>query len=506
MSRGKRYNGEEKLNIKKVSAVAVTIIVIILLIVGLVQILKADKNTFATKNVELNYLPLFTNGNWGVINSSGEIIVEPANSEMVLIPNKAKPVFICTYEVNYVDGTFKTKAINDKNQQLFTEFDNVMVIQNYDDNNSLWFEENLLKVQKDGKYGLIDLNENVVLQCEYDSISAVKGVKNAILIKKENLVGIVNSAGTLILPAEYSEIRTISQDYKNGYIVKNTDSKYGVAKSDGQIILECKYDDIKNIVDNNKFIVKEANIWKVVAEDGTTYLEGKVANAVSMNNGDVIVNDKGKYGVLNIETDAKIPFEYEDLSYMFDDKYIAKKDGKYGVINTSNEIMINFIYSNMKYNSVTDYTKAQNENGSYDYITRDLLVKLTAGNEKVLNGFISVSLNGEIKYFNYKLEEKSNKDVYTANTMFVNKVDGKYGFTNKEGKVVIEAKYDDAREQNDYGYVAVKKDGKWGAIDQRGNVVVEPKYVLNNNDEIDFIGKWHSSVDSNANYYTDFQD
>ena len=140
MSRGKRYNGERKLNMKKVAGVIITLIIIILIIIGIKQILKADKQTLATKNVELHYHTLFTNGNWGVINSSGDTIIEPAYAEMVVIPNKSKPVFVCTYEVNYVDGTYKTKVINDKNQEIFTGYENLSVIQNYNENNELWFE------------------------------------------------------------------------------------------------------------------------------------------------------------------------------------------------------------------------------------------------------------------------------------------------------------------------------------------------------------------------------
>ena len=146
MSRGRRYNGEQKLNLKKVFGVLGVFIAIILFIVGINQILKKDKNTLARKNIELNYFTVFLNGNWGVINSSGDIVIEPANGEMIVIPNKAKPVFICTYEVNYVDGSYKTKAVNEKNQQIFTEYENVMAVQNYDENNNLWFEENVLKV------------------------------------------------------------------------------------------------------------------------------------------------------------------------------------------------------------------------------------------------------------------------------------------------------------------------------------------------------------------------
>lgn len=503
MSKGRRYDGEQKLNLKKVFAVVATLLIIVLVIFGIVKIINSDKNKLASKNIELHYYTLFSNGNWGVINSSGNVIIEPANAEMVIIPNKAKPVFICTYEVNYVDGTFKTKAVNEKNEQLFTGYENVFAIENIDDNNKLWFEENVLKVQKDGKFGLINLDGKEVLPCEYDSISIIKGIKNSLIVKKDDKIGLVNNDGTVIVPVEYASVSAISNDYKNGFIVKNAENKFGVIKSDGQIALDCKYDAIGNMVDSSKYIVNEGGTWKVITEDGTAFLEGKVANAVAMNNGDVIVNTNGKYSVLNIETELKIPAEYDSLVYMFEDKYIAKKDGKFGIINANNEAVVEFKYSDISYNKTTDYIKAKNDDGTYDYMTRDLSVKLTAGEETVLKGYISVLINGDVKYYNYKLEEKSNKDAYPTNTLFIKKENGKFGFVDKDGKNVVEAKYDDAREQNDYGFVAVKKDGKWGALDQYGNVAVEPTYLLTNNKVVDFIGKWHVCADSNANYYTD---
>ena len=93
--------------------------------------------------------------------------------------------------------------------------------------------------------------------------------------------------------------------------------------------------------------------------------------------------------------------------------------------------------------------------------------------------------------------------ILKSNTLFLSKKDGKYGFVNKDNVVVVNYIYDDATEQNEYGFSAVKKNGVWGVIDQKGNVIVEPKYNLDNNAIVNFIGKWHISEDLNANYYTD---
>lgn len=503
MSKGRRYDGEQKLNLKKVFAVFTTILIVILFIIGINQILKADKNKVSSKNIELNYYTVFSNGNWGVINSKGDIIIEPSYPEMIMIPNKSKPVFVCTYDVNYADGSYKTKVVNEKNEELFTGYESKTTIINYDSNKKIWYDENAIIAKKDGKFGLLNLDGKEILPCEYESIIALKGIKNSILVKKDGKFGIVNSDGTVIVPAEYISVSALTNDYKNGFLIKNLENKFGIIKSDGQIALECKYDDIKNIEDNNNYIVKENGKWKVITADGTVFLEGKVDNAVAMNYGNVIIKNNGKFGIIDFEEKNIVPAEYESLTYMYEDRYAAKKDGKFGVINSKNETVVEFKYNEIFYNQTTAYIKAKNDNGNYDYMTRDFAIKLTAGEENVYNTFISIKTGDVIKYYNYKLEEKSNKDVYTTNTLFVYQENGKYGFVNKDGKTVVEAKYDDAKEQNNCGFVAVKKDGKWGALDQYGNVVVEPKYELKNNTVIDFIGKWHISADSNANYYTD---
>ena len=85
--------------------------------------------------------------------------------------------------------------------------------------------------------------------------------------------------------------------------------------------------------------------------------------------------------------------------------------------------------------------------------------------------------------------------------MYLSKKDGKYGFVDKNGKVVVDYKYDDATEQNSYGYAGIKKDGKWGAINSKGEVVQDTTYDLEDYLKIDFIGRWHFGKDINMNYY-----
>ena len=85
-------------------------------------------------------------------------------------------------------------------------------------------------------------------------------------------------------------------------------------------------------------------------------------------------------------------------------------------------------------------------------------------------------VDSDYKYYNLNLEEITSQEALPNNTLFLKKENGKYGYVDKKGNVVVDYIYDDATEQNSYGFVSVKKDGLWGSIDKNGKTIIEPKY------------------------------
>jgi len=59
--------------------------------------------------------------------------------------------------------------------------------------------------------------------------------------------------------------------------------------------------------------------------------------------------------------------------------------------------------------------------------------------------------------------------------MAVVEQDGKRGYIDESGKIVIQPQYDHAWKFSE-GMAAVKLDGKWGFIDKSGKIIVQPKY------------------------------
>ena len=252
------------------------------------------------------------------------------------------------------------------------------------------------------------------------------------------------------------------------------------------------------------YVVKEQNEWKIVNTKGEAYLTNKFEEVKEINSDGVIVKINGKYGMQTIEQQEKIPAIYEDLTYAFENYYIAKKENKYGIITSNNEEALAFNYTYINYLTNEGFFRAETQNSTSQLLDRELKVKvegiITQINQE--KNYIRVRENEEYKYYNFKLEQKENTEILATNTIFLSKKDGKYGYVNEKGIVVVDYQYEDATEQNKYGYVAVKKDGKWGSLNAKGKVVEECTHNLDNVYVVDFIGNWHLAADINANYYT----
>lgn len=507
MSRGRRYDGEQKLNVKKVFAVIIAIAVIAMFIIGISKLFNTESVT-QEKTVALKYFPVYTEGKWGVIDSRGNTIISPQYDEYIVIPDNTKPIFICTVDVNYDEGTYKTKVINEKGEDIFIDYDTVEAIENYDSSNNLWYESGILKVSQNGKYGIIDMNGSVLANCDYDSITALKGVTNSLLTEQDGKYGIIDNVGSVIINNEYKEIKPISDQYEDGYIVIDENNKYGVINYTKTVALENKYDDIKQAYGNGKYyIVKEGNNWQIVDTDGNEYLSGEYDNIMSVNGENAVIEKNKKYGVVSINDNKSIinP-EYDNISFATGSNYIVSQDGKYGIMDSNGNKLLDFKYSNIVYREVANFYEATNDDYTSDLIDTNMNVKLSNVIVSELNnesGYLRVRQNNEYKYYNFRFEEKTTKDILSSNTLFLSQnEEGKYGYVDRNGNVIVNYIYDDAREQNDYGYASVKKDGLWGAIDSKGEVAVAPSYNLDNNTLIEFIGSWHLGEDLNLYYFT----
>ena len=502
MSKGRRYSDEGKLNYTKVFAVIIAIIVLIMVII-MIKNLLAKRGNKTVEEQTKDYFSLYAEDKWGIIDGTGNIVIEPTYKEMLIVLNSKKDVFLCTYDVDEKTGEYKTKVVNKENKEIYTDYDKVEVLENYDSAENVWYEKDILRVQKDGKYGLINLDGKQVLSIEYDKIETLKGLQNSILVQKDGKYGLVNTSGATIINPEYNQIKKFDNDYTHGYITIDADKKYGLVSYAGSTILENKYEKIDEIYGKNYFVIEEKGNQKVIDSNGNIVLDSGYDKISQINqDGVVFIKDK-KYGFMDYNKKVQIKAIYDDLKELNEGILKAKKGGKYGIIDLSEKEKLKFNYSDIYFEESAGFYVAEDEKNNSEIIDTDFNSKLT-GVLSELNkekGYMKLKIKDDYKYYNFKFEEKDVKEILPSNNLFVSKKDGKYGFVDKDGNVVVDNIYDEAQEQNAYGFAAVKKGNLWGAINSEGQVVVEPKYNLDNYLVIDFIGKWHLGRYLNMNYY-----
>ena len=503
MSRGKRYE-EPKLNMKKVFAVILAIIVIVMsvfIIRGIFQ-KESNKGEIASKT----YFAGYKDNKWGIIDENGNTIIEPSYEEMIIIPDNKTDIFLCTYDVNYDTGEYATKALNSKNQEIFTEYTKVEAISNHDANNNLWYEDNVLKVQKDGKWGTINFEGDMILKAEYDSIEAIPGVENALLIQKDGKYGVADNEGRMILDINYTEITNLGKTNRDGYIVKDDTGLYGIVDSSKKVILQNQYQEIEKVYGNDLYVVTQDGSQKLINNNGEEVLtQGfeEITAILKAKDQGVIYVSNGKYGVMNLTGEVWIEAQYDNLVEAKTNVFIAKKGETQGIVDIDNQEKVPFNYQSITYNETGDIYIAEDQNFNSNILNNHFDVQQTGILIEINTeaGYFELKQNDEYKYYNFKFEEKNKTEILSNHTLYLDKKDNLYGYVDKDGNVVVEYTYDDATEQNEYGFAAVKKDGKWGAINNKGEIVQEPTYNLDDYLVVDFIGKWHLGKDLNMNYY-----
>lgn len=503
MSKGRRIKESEKINKKKVLFILITVVVIVMIVLSLKDLLTPKSNVKEVKP-QITYFSVNENGKWGVIDNQGNQIINCDYSDKISIPNQNKPIFICVIGTDYINETYSTVVLNEKAEPIFTNYSGVEALENSNEKLS-WYETNLLKYSNNGKYGLIDLDGNIVLDAIYDNLYLLPGIEKSLIIEKDGLKGLVNtSAGDVIIEPKYVDIKCCTDSFDHGYVVKNSSNKVGIINIDKKEILEEKYDEILPVASDTYYVVRENGNIEIVSNKGEIVLNSGFESVKSISTDLFIVSKGGKYGIINKLGEEVLSSEFEDLKFGMQDSFVAKKDSKYGIIDSNQNQKVNYVYSDINYLSQANFYIAEKDNLKTDIIDstyNTVLDNILISELNLDGGYLRIREDEEYKYYNFKLEEKSNKEILSTNSLFLVKKFGKFGYENQKGQLIVDCIYDDAKEQNQYGYCAVKKNGLWGVLKSDGTTILEPSINLDNNLYVDFISVWHKFDDKKANFY-----
>ena len=324
------------------------------------------------------------------------------NDGLVLISNTSDKGYDSSYgyndsytltkdsELKFVDSDGLNHIISNKDSSGNQKYDAV-----YGTITNMFYSS--IKVQKDGKYSLIDYYDNKIelgLKNDYDYIGVVNSTESGIIYdlreytdnsKKEFYLSLVNEDGTSIFNM-YSCVSVKKTSNGNYFFIKRNDGMGYIVKSNGELFYKGAANNMSTIYDD-KVVGIETNdyyIYYDLEKGEKIETDGKKLN---------YNNDKtGKFGRYYILTDneyigydnerkaiMKIPGKYKKVSMVCNSQNLMLSDekGLYNIYDKDgkawfdeNVVMVSYYYENpsviVSYNNGT-YIVYDNGNKKVDF-------------------------------------------------------------------------------------------------------------------------------------------
>lgn len=291
---------------------------------------------------------------------------------------------------------------------------------------------------------------------------AIKSNQGVLYAKEEAASKIFN------LSFEYNKEKNIIEIYTTPYLVTAYNSvvlDYGYSK------ISQNYNNQKAIL--NGILVVESSNSKVgvIDIDGNIILEAKYDDITYLpDTGDFLVKSNNKYGIMSKSREMKVQIMYDSISLMDSDAnlYLVKKDSKYGIIDFQGNIKVYPEYDDIG----IDISKFKENNVKNNYLLVNNLIPIKKGE---LWGLFNK--NGkqlvEFKYDGFGYIASSNKIalnllVIPDYDVLVASIDNKYTLINSSGQELFPTVADDIYMTVEAGethyYIAVNN-GQMDAIE-----------------------------------------
>lgn len=304
-----------------------------------------------------------------------------------------------------------------------------------------------------GLWGYINKKGEVVIEAKYSNIKAFSRDGLALVKEKKSKEFVyINSKGDeLKLDCTPDRFGNFSE----GRAMVRINEKWGYIDTEGKLVIEAKYTNTTDFYSGKAIVQNGAGkvlvIDKAGVEIDVTGLGITDFKEFSEGLAPVRIND-GNWGFLSLDGKLAIEASYVRVGYFTAGlAWVRTGDDQVGFIDKSNNLVIKPVYVAVKeFDPVSERARVKNSAGEWLYINKE-------GSELR----VDADHFGDFSEGLCSLDQSSNSGVY--------------GFIDKEGKWVIEPKFE-ATGDFHLGVCRVRNNKLWGFIDKDGNVIIETKF------------------------------
>lgn len=293
--------------------------------------------------------------------------------------------------------------------------------------------------EKGGKNLLCDINGHPLTDKVYDYHG--EWIGNIAWIASGEKFGFINEQGKELIPTIYDNLIT---NFCEAGVMAQKEGKWGFINWQNEILLPFQYDFASN-----------------------PYSNGLIGVNTGGKSNDKIISG-GKWGFITKEGKIITPPKYDHIGAHFIDGLLwvnlggsidtasNVSGGKFGLIDSTGKEVLPITYQSDQLARQT-YLEAK-ENVQWRPVGKQYALYDKKSNRKISKNYD--------KYWNW-IEGKAGVSL-----------NERYGYIDKTGKEMIPVVYEDIRLKYSYTGAFVKKNGKWGFLNWQGNIVLPFQYDI----------------------------
>jgi len=297
--------------------------------------------------------PIKVNNQWGLIDTQGQIVVEPIydaigefrqfhyavmqrDGMVGMLNGQAQEIISPRYDdLKVLDSTHI--AVMHQNEWMLVDLnENIILDKGYERVTML--DNGFLKVMYDGKWCVVDPNGKHLCDATYDEIEILQD--KYFLTHLNDQVGLLSLDGKLLLGARCEQIVPLADQV----ILYRLYDQWGITTLEGQILIDPSFDSYKML--GTQFI-------KLLTEKGTRLFSIASQSLVesawyddyySFSENFVLSKKNRKLGLIHSSGQVVLSTEYDEIQGYRSPYFRVKKRGLWGIIDTGEQIIVPMEY------------------------------------------------------------------------------------------------------------------------------------------------------------------
>lgn len=411
-----------------------------------------------------NYFLIQNNDTYGVIDVSGKFIIDSIYERISLI-NVTNKISFFSVKKNGLYG------IIDSNGKLILD-----IVYN-----EISKQDAFYRIKINDYYGFLDSNFNQIIKPIYTKVGIFSS--NLCYVKNENFNGFINIKGEQILDSTsfkfcekfYGHLASFDQ------IIENTGKQNGFINIKGEVVVEPKYSMVYDFQLDLIVVGKNNGFLNLLNQEGKEIVEDIYSSDVtlSFNNKLAKVKKKLKYGFIDLNGNEVIKCKFSGVEDFRCSISVFKEKKLYGCINKLGEIIVEPKYD--KINGFANTISLQNSNSynmAYDSAIKNAFMNLEYSNTDARSIVSIGSSYGLIDTNGMEVIPLifDDFDYYPKEEAYKVKKRNDYGFVDIQGNELVVPQFKMARNFSN-GLAAIKINEKWGFVNKSGKVVIECKFT-----------------------------